>query len=70
MPSSSSSFHEEFRFGSAHWATTNQIEHAGLYRNSGPFMGFAGQRPLRLPGDAPIITFGGAGSGKLRDVLA
>ena len=29
-----------------------------------------GERPLRLPGDAPIITFGGAGSGKLRDVLA
>ncbi len=65
-----SSFHEEFRFGSARWATANQIERAGLHGSSGPFMGFAGKRPLRLPGDAPIITFGGAGSGKLRDVLA
>lgn len=66
----SSSFHEEFRFGSAHWASPEAIAHAGLHGTSGPFLGYMGERPLRLPGDAPIITFGGAGSGKLRDVLA
>lgn len=64
------SFHEEFRFGSARWATHDEVLHAGLMGQPGPFIGFAGGRPLRLAGDAPLITFGGAGSGKLRDVLA
>lgn len=64
------SFHEEFRFGSARWATPEDIARAGLHGGSDPFLGYMGDRPLRLPGDAPIITFGGAGSGKLRDVLA
>jgi type IV secretion system protein VirD4 len=64
------SFHEEFRFGSARFATPDEVLHAGLLAQPGPFIGFAGGRPLRLAGDAPLITFGGAGSGKLRDVLA
>ena len=64
------SFHEEFRFGSARWASPEDIARAGLHGSFGPFLGYVGDRPLRLPGDAPIITFGGAGSGKLRDVLA
>ena len=63
-------FHEEFRFGSARWAAPEHTTRAGLHGRSGPFLGYMGERPLRLPGDAPIITFGGAGSGKLRDVLA
>lgn len=63
-------FHEEFRFGSARWATGAEIARAGLHGTSGPFIGYLNGRPLRLAGDSPIITFGGAGSGKLRDVLA
>lgn len=63
-------FHEEFRFGSARWALPEEVARAGLHGQSGPFLGYMGERPLRLAGDAPIITFGGAGSGKLRDVLA
>lgn len=65
-----SAFHEEFRFGSARWAPPEEIARAGLHSPSGPFMGYLDTRPLRLAGDAPVITFGGAGSGKLRDVLA
>lgn len=63
-------FEEEFRFGSARWATSGDVARAGLHGTSGPFLGFLGQRTLRLAGDAPLITFGGAGSGKLRDCLA
>lgn len=63
-------FHEEFRFGSARWASPEEVARAGLHGPSGPFLGYLGERPLRLAGDAPIITFGGAGSGKLRDALA
>ncbi|WP_167670766.1 type IV secretory system conjugative DNA transfer family protein [Allopusillimonas ginsengisoli] len=62
--------HEEFRFGSAQWATSREIARAGLHIPHGPFLGFLGQRPLRLANDSPLITFGGAGSGKLRDCLA
>lgn len=63
-------FHEEFRFGSAHWAAPDDIARARLHGASGPFLGYLGHRALRLAGDAPVITFGGAGSGKLRDCLA
>lgn len=65
-----STFHEEFRFGSARWASPTDVNLAGLRGASGPFLAFASDRPLRLAGDAPLVTFGGAGSGKLRDVLA
>jgi type IV secretion system protein VirD4 len=63
-------FHEEFRFGSARWASVDELDEAGLIGQPGLFLGFADGFPLRLAGDAPLITFGGAGSGKLRDVLA
>ncbi len=63
-------FNEDFRFGSAHWAAPAALTRAGLHGTSGPFLGFAGNKFLRLAGDAPLVTFGGAGSGKLRDVLA
>jgi type IV secretion system protein VirD4 len=33
-------------------------------------LGYLDQQALRLDGDAPLITIGGAGSGKLRDVLS
>ena len=60
---------EAFRFGSASWASTYDVQAAGLFQAGGPQIGFMGQRPLYLSGDAPMITIGGAGSGKLRDLL-
>lgn len=63
-------FYDEFRFGSARWASDEEVSRSGLFGSKGPFLGFLRQAPIRLPGDSPLITFGGAGSGKLRDVLA
>lgn len=62
--------HEEFRHGSASWATRTEIEQAGLLNPCGPQVGFFEGQPLHLKSDAPMITIGGAGSGKCRDVLA
>lgn len=61
---------EEFRFGSAAWSTERDIRAAGLFEPRGPQIGFVGEHPLFLASDAPMITIGGAGSGKLRDLLA
>lgn len=66
---SSSSFNEQYRFGSAGWADDSQLRAAGLFVDRGPQIGFFGKRPLYLESDAPMITIGGAGSGKLRDLL-
>lgn len=63
-------FYETYRLGSAGWSAEPDIDRAGLFRHTGPFLGYFGQSPLRLNSDAPLITFGGAGSGKLRDLLA
>ncbi|WP_417681686.1 type IV secretory system conjugative DNA transfer family protein [Roseibium sp.] len=65
-----SPFNEEFRFGSAHWAELHELRRAGLFHPKGPQIGYFGARSLYLDGDAPMITIGGAGSGKLRDDLA
>jgi len=65
----SSSFNEHYRFGSAVWAQAHQLRAAGLFEPKGPQIGFFDRRPIYLAGDAPMITIGGAGSGKLRDVL-
>ncbi len=62
--------YESFRFGSADWATTADMQRAGLFKPGGPLLGFDGQRALYLDSDAPMVTFGGAGTGKLRDLLA
>ncbi|QQG35160.1 MAG: hypothetical protein HYS17_06190 [Micavibrio aeruginosavorus] len=61
---------EDKRFGSADWATAQDLFRAGMLRAGGPLLGFDGQDALFLDNDAPMITFGGAGSGKLRDLLA
>lgn len=61
---------EENRFGSARWAQEEDVRRAGLFGRSGPFIGYWERSPLRLEGDAPMITFGGAGSGKLRDLYS
>ena len=62
-------FNEEFRFGSARWAEAGEMRRAGLFDGTGLSIGYFGQRPMHLDGDAPMITIGGAGSGKFRDLL-
>ncbi|WP_072377319.1 type IV secretory system conjugative DNA transfer family protein [Hyphomicrobium sp. NDB2Meth4] len=66
---SSSSFNEQYRHGSARWADDYELRAAGLLNGRGLPIGFAGHHHLRLEGDAPLVTIGGAGSGKLRDVI-
>ena len=63
-------FNEIHRHGSARWADDRQIRAAGLLGTRGVRLGTWKDRPLSIEGDAPLITIGGAGSGKLRDVLA
>ena len=63
-------FREEFRFGSAGWASHTDLARAGLFERHGPQVGYFEGLPLHLDNDAPMITIGGAGSGKCRDVLA
>ena len=63
-------FNEEYRFGSASWASKRDLRAAGLFNRAGPQIGYWKKTPLHLDGDAPMITIGGAGSGKCRDLLA
>lgn len=63
-------FYEDYRFGSADWATWHEVYEGGLFDNPGPVLGYMDGKLLMLDGDAPMITIGGAGSGKLRDLLA
>lgn len=62
--------HEHYRFGSASWADETDLRRAGLFGGKGLPIGYFGNNPLHLDGDAPMLTIGGAGSGKLRDLLA
>jgi len=56
--------------GTAIWATPDEIANAGLHRSGGVYFGeTADGKALYLDGDMPLITFGGAGSGKGRDVI-
>ncbi|HML91228.1 type IV secretory system conjugative DNA transfer family protein [Methyloceanibacter sp.] len=66
---SSSGFNEEYRFGSAAWADEYALGAAGLFTAKGPQIGYFGKRALHLESDAPMLTIGGAGSGKLRDII-
>ena len=70
MMGQNDSFNSEHRFGSARWADEAEIRRAGLFGEKGLPLGFSRNSLLRLHSDAPLITFGGAGSGKLRDLLA
>ena len=63
-------FNEEFRFGSAAWSDDADLAAAGLFDGKGPQIGYSKNRPLNLDSDAPILLVGGAGSGKLRDILS
>jgi type IV secretion system protein VirD4 len=62
-------FNEHYRFGSAGWADEYEMRRAGLFTPRGLPIGFRGRRRLWLEGDAPLITFGGAGTGKLTTVI-
>lgn len=62
-------FNAEYRYGSAHWSNESEMRRAGLFIKGGPHIGYFNRKPIYLDGDAPMITFGGAGSGKLRDLL-
>lgn len=61
---------ERNRFGSASWASDQEIKHAGLLGNKGMQFGYLNQTPLMLETDAPRLTIAGAGAGKMRDVLS
>ncbi|MFT6508748.1 MAG: type IV secretion system protein VirD4 [Parvibaculaceae bacterium] len=61
---------EEYRFGSAAWSDHRDLNRAGLLGGKGLQVGYAGNKPICLETDAPIITIAGAGSGKMRDLLA
>ncbi|MGD1888357.1 MAG: type IV secretory system conjugative DNA transfer family protein [Cohaesibacteraceae bacterium] len=62
-------FNEEYRFGSARWANRHELRRARLFERKGLPIGYYTGQPLYLDGDAPMITIGGAGSGKFRDLL-
>ena len=64
-----STFNEEHRFGSARFANEMDIRSAGLFTPGSPQIAFFDNKPLSLEGDAPMLTIGGAGAGKLRDQL-
>ncbi|MEW5421945.1 type IV secretory system conjugative DNA transfer family protein [Amorphus sp. 3PC139-8] len=64
------SHNETYRFGSARWANEDEVRDAGLFAKSGPQIGYWERTPLRFESDAPMLTIGGAGSGKTRDLLA
>ena len=61
---------EEYRFGSASWSDQSDLRRAGLFRGNGLQVGYMAGNPICLETDAPIITIAGAGSGKMRDLLA
>lgn len=65
----SEEFNEQHPFGSAGWADYRLMREAGLFEGRGLPIGFKGWKALHLYGDAPLITFGGAGTGKLTTVI-
>jgi type IV secretion system protein VirD4 len=65
--------HEEMRFGSARWASEDDMRRAGLSGVEGLPFGFSingrARNRLRLKSDGHWLIVGGAGSGKCRDIL-
>ena len=70
MSTAFGSHNETYRFGSAGWASDDEIARAGMFKQSGIQIGFRNNQPVYIGGDAPLICVGGAGSGKLRDLLS
>jgi type IV secretion system protein VirD4 len=58
---------ENNRFGSASFARTEDVLRSPDLRGPGMVLGYVGGRIIRLRSDAPLITFAGSWSGKLRD---
>ena len=63
---------EHQRFGSARFATGDEVAAAGMFKNSAnaAFVGFVEDRPIYHSGAGGMLTCAGARSGKLRDVLS
>ncbi|MBL1419275.1 MAG: type IV secretory system conjugative DNA transfer family protein [Alphaproteobacteria bacterium] len=61
---------EEYRYGSARWATEREMRRAGLFKESGIFIGFHGKKRVYSDGDAPVIVVAGAGGGKMASFMA
>lgn len=61
---------EANRFGSAAWASGQDLKNAGMFAGNGLQTGYAHGNALTLDTDAPILTIAGAGAGKMRDLLA
>jgi len=57
------------RFGNATWADGDALARAGCFRDDGLPFGYFNNRLMRFHSDSPRVTIGGAGSGKLRDIL-
>jgi type IV secretion system protein VirD4 len=66
-----SAFNEFFRWGSGSWANdAGELKRAGLFDDEGLYFGEWNGRVIRSSHDGGACTYGGAGTGKLRDVLA
>ncbi|GFE65542.1 type IV secretory system conjugative DNA transfer family protein [Litoreibacter roseus] len=62
--------HEDQRFGSASWSTGFELRAAEMLNGLGHRIGSFERQDLCLQTDAPLLTIAGAGSGKMRDLLA
>ncbi len=58
------------RFGSAHWESHQDVKRSGLMDGQGHRIGYLDGHAMTLSTDAPLLTVAGAGSGKMRDLLA
>lgn len=64
-------YNEANRFGSAGWATAEDLYHAGLFKaGKGLQIGFMEGQPVYLDSPAPLCLIAGSGSGKLRVILS
>ena len=60
---------QKHRHGHGPWAMPGKVNEAGLFNAAAPRLGEFGGQSIGLEADSPLITFAGAGGGKLRDVL-
>jgi len=51
-------------YGSARWATSGEVEHAGLHRDAGVFLGRLGHHYVRHDGPEHVMAFAPTRSGK------
>lgn len=61
--------HGEYPFGSSQWSDAASMESAGLFGPEGIPIGYHEDRALKLASDAPMLTCGGAGSGKTVNLI-